>query len=78
MGKPGCIVCKIAGLLTIIGAINWGLVGAFNKNLVDKLLGAGSQAARIVYILVGMSGLMLVIGCLFKCPMCKSSCGAPK
>ncbi|ANF54003.1 DUF378 domain-containing protein [Brevundimonas naejangsanensis] len=44
-------------LLVIIGAVNWGLVGAFDFNLVSALFGDGSAVARGVYVLVGLSGL---------------------
>ena len=51
------IVDKIALTLIIIGAINWGLVGLFNFNLVDTIFGTMSILSRIIYILVGLSGL---------------------
>ena len=44
--------------LVVIGALNWGLVGAFEYNLVDALFGEGSMASRIVYVLVGFAGLV--------------------
>ena len=44
--------------LSIIGCINWGLVGLFNFNLVEYLLGDGSLITRIVYVLVLISGLI--------------------
>lgn len=47
--------------LVIIGAINWGLVGLFNLDLVAAIFGAGSGLSRIVYILVGISGLYQLI-----------------
>ncbi len=47
----------IASILVVIGGVNWGLVGALNFNLVDTIFGVGSVAARIVYILVGVSAL---------------------
>ena len=50
----------LALVLTIVGGINWGLVGAFDFNLVDALFGEGSALARIVYVLVGLSALYLV------------------
>ncbi|EYE88590.1 membrane protein [Fervidicella metallireducens AeB] len=46
--------------LTIIGALNWGLIGLFNFNLVDTLFGVGSWLSRIIYTLVGISGLYLI------------------
>lgn len=51
---------KIALWLTIIGGLNWGLVGAFNFNLVSLLFGDMSILARIVYILVGLSAVWLI------------------
>ncbi len=44
--------------LIIIGAINWGLVGLFDFNLVSALLGVDSWATNLVYILVGIAGLI--------------------
>jgi uncharacterized membrane protein YuzA (DUF378 family) len=43
--------------LVIIGAINWGLIGFFDFNLVDTLFGSMNMLTRIIYILVGLSGL---------------------
>jgi uncharacterized membrane protein YuzA (DUF378 family) len=50
----------IAWVLVVVGAINWGLVGAFNFNLVAALLGDMTTAARIVYGLVGLAGLYFI------------------
>lgn len=46
----------VAAVLVVIGALNWGLVGAANFNLVAALFGT-TILANIVYILVGLSGL---------------------
>ena len=43
--------------LTIIGAVNWGLIGFFNFNLVALIFGSMSWISRIIYALVGLSGL---------------------
>ena len=52
---------KIALALVIIGAINWLLVGAFELDLVATLFGGSTTIlARIVYILVGISGLICI------------------
>ena len=51
------VVDKIALVLIIIGAINWGLIGIFNFNLVDSIFGTMSIVSRIIYALVGVSGL---------------------
>jgi len=47
----------LALILLIIGGLNWGLVGAFNLDLVASLLGEGSMLARIVYLLVGLAAI---------------------
>ena len=52
----------IAFIITIIGALNWGLVGIFNWNLVSALFGAGRNlGSSIVYVLVFISAIWLVI-----------------
>ena len=43
---------KICLFLTIIGAINWGLIGLFDFNLVTFIFGDASVLTKIVYILV--------------------------
>ena len=54
------VIDTIALVLIIIWAINWGLVGIFNFNLVDAIFGAMSTISRIIYILVGISGLWAI------------------
>ena len=49
---------KVALTLIIIGAINWGMVGLFDVNLVTLLFGEDSVLTNIVYALVGISGLI--------------------
>ncbi|MBI0577538.1 DUF378 domain-containing protein [Neobacillus cucumis] len=57
---------RIALVLTIIGAINWGLIGFFQFDLVATIFGGQNTAlARIIYGLVGVAGL-LNLGLLFK------------
>lgn len=50
----------LAWVLVIVGAVNWGLVGIANMNLVTSLLGAWPMLVQLVYILVGLSGLYLL------------------
>ncbi len=50
----------LALTITIIGAINWGLIGFFNFNLVSWLFGDMSLLSRIIYSLVGICGLYLI------------------
>ena len=71
--KGKCNVCKIVGLFVVIGALNWGLVGAFQVDLVAKLLGEMSVLSRIVYLLVGLSCVICLISCFKDCPACKKA-----
>ena len=56
---------KICLVITIIGAVNWGLIGLFDFNLVTFIFGADSIIHRIIYSLVGITGL-INIGLLFE------------
>lgn len=49
---------KVALVLIIIGAINWGLIGLFDFNLVETLFGTDNVITNIVYVLVGISGII--------------------
>ncbi len=58
MNSTLAVIDKIALALVIIGAVNWGLVGIFQFNLAAWLFGgAASVLSRIVYILIGISGV---------------------
>ncbi len=46
--------------IAIVGAVNWGLIGFFDWNLVASLFGSMSLVSRIVYALVGLCGLYLL------------------
>ncbi len=55
------IIKKIALVLIIIGALNWALVGLFNLDLVATIFGSSeNMLARIVYILIGICGLIAI------------------
>lgn len=43
--------------LIVIGAINWGLIGLFNFNLVSYLFGSLTALSRVIFILVGLAGI---------------------
>ena len=55
------MVNKIALLLVIIGALNWGLIGIFSFDLVASIFG-GQDAllSRVIYTLVGLSGIWCI------------------
>lgn len=67
MNKSGCIVCKIIGALVIIGALNWGLVGVLQFNLVEQIFGSGSALTRVIYALVGLAGIIKLVSCFKEC-----------
>lgn len=52
------VVVSLACALMTVGALNWGLVGAFQFNLVNALLGSIPALERSVYVLVGLAGLV--------------------
>lgn len=52
------ILQKITLAITIIGAINWGLVGIFDFNLVEWLFQTGSILTRAIYIVVALCGII--------------------
>lgn len=54
------ILYYIALTLVIIGALNWLLIGLFNFDLVATLFGAMSVFSRIIYVLVGISGIICI------------------
>ncbi len=65
-------VKTLAVVLVIIGAINWGLWGFFQFDLVAFVFGGNTKAlARVVYSIVGLAGLysLKMLGC------CCKSCG---
>jgi uncharacterized membrane protein YuzA (DUF378 family) len=51
----------IALILVIVGALNWGLVGLLNLDLVAAIFGAMSALSRIVYILVGIAAVYIAV-----------------
>lgn len=56
--------------LVLVGALNWGLVGLLDFNLVDMILGAGSTLSKIVYILVGASAVYVGATHMKDCRIC--------
>lgn len=50
----------IVAVLLVIGGLNWGLVGFFNINLLEMVFGHMSALTRLIYCLVGISGLYTI------------------
>lgn len=60
----------VSFVLVVVGALNWGLVGLMDYNLVESLLGAGSGVTQLVYVLVGAGALYLVLTHKNDCKVC--------
>lgn len=60
----------VAVILLIVGGLNWGLVGLFDFNLVDAVLGSWAWLERLVYILVGLSAVYELVTHRGNCKMC--------
>ncbi|MEK7073507.1 MAG: DUF378 domain-containing protein [Patescibacteria group bacterium] len=74
MGHPKmCAGHMAAYWLMWVGAVNWGLIGAFNFNLVNTILGSVPTVERIVYVVVGLSALFMLAKSM--CKGCKTCCG---
>ena len=48
-------------LLLIIGALNWGMIGLFDINFVNKLLRKYPRVEKLIYVLVGIAGLYEIL-----------------
>ena len=55
------IVQKTALVLTVIGALNWGMIGLFNFDLVATIFGSMTIVSRTIYTLVGIAGLINIM-----------------
>lgn len=81
--KGMCICAKITKVLLIIGGLNWGLVGVGmflgsgdSWNIVRMIFGSIPTLEAIVYILVGISAVIKIVGCKCKKSMEGNCCGA--
>jgi uncharacterized protein len=55
------ILHHLSFLLTVLGAINWGLVGLFKFNLVERLFGTMPVVAQAIYIAIGIAGVLFAL-----------------
>jgi uncharacterized membrane protein YuzA (DUF378 family) len=68
------VLAKIMAVLAIIGAINWGLIGFFNWNLVNAIFGGDtreqtSAIGRLLYSIVGLAGVALALTFPWRWPV---------
>lgn len=47
---------KVSYSLLVIGGLNWGIVGLFEKDIVGEIFGYGSTLSKILYIVIGAAG----------------------
>ncbi len=80
-GMGGCSVSMVVKILLVVGGLNWGLVGigmlfgaSESWNVVGMVLGSMPVFEAIVYLLVGVSAVLTLIGC--KCQKCMEACGS--
>ena len=64
------VVHIISFILVIVGALNWGIIGVANTNIVNWLIGSVSWLERVVYILVGVAALVLIATHKSSCKCC--------
>jgi len=70
MLKNACGLCKVIGIIAILGTLNLGLAGVTGNNIAEQALGGG---VRIFNIVVGLSGIMMLLSFFMVCPACKKS-----
>jgi uncharacterized protein len=51
----------LARILVFLGALNWGMIGLFNMNVIARIFGEGSFATRVVYIIIGASAVYIIL-----------------
>ena len=76
-GDKRCVACQLVSALAVVGALNWGLVGLMQFDVVAVLLGPQTPAARSIYMLIGIAGILKVLS-FFKCCPCQKGTCAPK
>ena len=66
------VLHTVAFILVVVGAVNWGLVGLGEWNVVEMGLGSVAWLEKLVYILVGLSGVLLVFTHKGDCKSCQT------
>lgn len=56
----------VVGWVVALAAVNWGLVGLLNVNIVEAVLGSGSVLTRAVYVIVGVAGVYKLYNMMVK------------
>ncbi len=69
MKGKSCGPHGVAWWLLWLGGLNWGLVGLFDWNQIEVVFGSWDWLVKVIYILVGISALLMLAG--HSCKMCK-------
>lgn len=64
---PNKVIKIVSYVLVIIGALNWGLVGLFDFDLVATIFGDMTFLTRLVYVIVGLSAIVSAISVYMCC-----------
>lgn len=78
MKTGNCFICKLVTLLAGLGALNWGLLALFQLDLVTKVFGGMTTASKVVYIVIGIAGLIKLASLFVCCPCCKPAADCKK
>lgn len=65
------ILHMVTMTLVLVGALNWGLVGLLDFNLVANVLGSGTMFEKVVYDLVGLAAVVELVTHQGMCAICK-------
>lgn len=61
MNKILNILQGLCYILIIAGAINWGLIGGFDFNLVEYFFGTNTHLTKVIYITAGLAAIISII-----------------
>ena len=71
MSGQTCILCRVFGIIAIIGLLNLGIEGAFRINYLERFLGEATVITRVIYVVMGLAGLASLVKYFgMSCPGC--------
>ena len=66
-----CILCRVFGVVAIVGLLNLGIQGVTQVNYLERFLGEASTIIRIVYVVMGIAGIAALVKTFgMSCPGC--------
>ncbi len=71
MNGQTCILCRVFGIIAIIGLLNLGVEGAFRVNYLERFLGDATVITRVIYVVMGLAGVASLVKYFgMSCPGC--------